>query len=82
MLTCRQFIEFLMDYLSRNLPMAAHAQFEYHLSDCPECMAYLREYQTTIDLSKMPFSALDSPVPPEVPEELIAAILNARGHKA
>jgi anti-sigma factor RsiW len=38
-LTCREFAEFLSDYLSRELPAAECAAFEAHLVECPACVS-------------------------------------------
>ena len=78
MLTCRDFINFIAEYLSNELPQNERETFEYHVADCPDCSIYLDSYQTSIALSRSAFSDLDSPVPDEVPEKLIQAILNVR----
>ena len=78
MITCREFIEFLADYLAGALLPASQREFEFHLSDCPDCTAYLKSYQATMQLEKTAFVDLDAPVPIEVPEELIAGVLAAR----
>jgi anti-sigma factor RsiW len=78
-MNCREFTEFLHEYLFDNLPAAERAEFEKHLAECPWCVAYLDSYQKTIQLEQAAFSALeDAPVPPDVPEELVQAILRAR----
>jgi len=41
---------------------------------CPSCVAYLKTYDRTILLAK---STGEDPVPPEVPESLVKAILAA-----
>lgn len=78
MLTCREFIEFLADYLAHDLPPASQAEFEFHLSDCPDCALYLKSYEATIRLGRMVCADLDAPPPEEVPEELVRGILAAR----
>lgn len=80
-LTCRDFIGFLADYLSGAVPADQRADFDAHLAVCPSCVAYLKTYEETIKLGKMAFGHPDDQVPPEVPEELVKAILNARGKK-
>jgi anti-sigma factor RsiW len=76
--TCRQFVEFLSDYLSNELPAATHQDFEWHLGRCPDCVRYLATFKTTIALCRKAFEPLDREVPAEAPEELIQAILAAR----
>jgi anti-sigma factor RsiW len=43
--TCRKFIEFLMEYLNGELSPQEHAEFEAHLAECPWCVAYMQTYQ-------------------------------------
>jgi anti-sigma factor RsiW len=80
-MTCRTFIEFLTEYLEGELSPAEKAEFEAHLAECPWCVAYLRTYQETVRLGKAALAEPETPVPPEVPEELIQAILAARPRK-
>ncbi|HJY81492.1 MAG TPA: zf-HC2 domain-containing protein [Candidatus Binatia bacterium] len=77
-MTCREFIDFLMEYLSRELPASERAEFELHLAACPDCLAYLRSYEATIKLGKAVFAHPEDPVPADVPEELVQAILASR----
>ena len=62
-MTCREFIDFLMEYLSGELSARERAEFERHLADCPDCSAYLRSYEETIKLGKAAFADPDAPVP-------------------
>jgi anti-sigma factor RsiW len=77
-MTCREFIDFLMEYLSGGLSANEWAEFEQHLAECPDCAAYLRSYEETIKLGKAVFADPDAPVPQDVPEELVQAILASR----
>ncbi|HXV61589.1 MAG TPA: zf-HC2 domain-containing protein [Vicinamibacteria bacterium] len=76
-MTCREFIDFIRDYLEGSLPPAERKSFKEHLALCPSCMAYLETYQQTILLAKEAFRDLDAAVPEEVPEALVSAILAA-----
>jgi len=79
-MTCRDFIEFLWRYVHDELPPEERFHFDAHLAVCPDCVAYLRNYQTTIDLEKEAMAGPpDGPVPEDAPEELVQAILAARG---
>jgi len=78
MVTCRTFVEFLMDYLSGGLPPAQRDEFDEHLAQCVACVAYMNSYAETVELGKAAFSDPDAEVPPEVPEDLVKAILEAR----
>ena len=74
-MTCRELMEFLIDYLEGGLTPAERAAFDEHLAECPPCVDYLGMYEATIRLSKGAFAA-----PPEKPpEDLVRAILAARG---
>jgi anti-sigma factor RsiW len=44
LLTCRDVIGFLLDYLEATLDEDTIALFERHLADCAPCRAYLRTY--------------------------------------
>jgi anti-sigma factor RsiW len=82
-MNCREFTEFLHEYLFDNLPVDERAEFEKHLAECPWCVAYLDSYQQTIRLEQAAFSAPeDAPVPANAPEELVQAILRARPRSA
>jgi anti-sigma factor RsiW len=76
--TCREFADFMMDYLSGELPSESRARFEYHLSLCTNCRKYLTSYEETVKLGKRAFDADEADLPAEVPEELVKAILKAR----
>jgi anti-sigma factor RsiW len=76
--SCRVFVEFLSEYLSGELTAAERAEFEVHLAECPECVAYLDTYQKTIRLGKTVCDHPEDRVPDEVPEQLVRALLAAR----
>jgi anti-sigma factor RsiW len=76
--TCREFADFLADYLSGELNADVRTQFDRHLSLCPNCQKYLAGYRSTIALGKSAFSHPDDRVPADVPEELVRAIMAAR----
>jgi len=78
MLTCREFVEFLMAYLSGELPADQRAVFEEHLGECPDCTTYLHTYEQTVRIEKLACGCGDPPSA-NVPEDLIRAILAARG---
>ena len=76
MMTCREVIDFLMDYSSGELDPAIRKEFERHLGLCPPCVAYLDTYQKTVELEKS-LCDPDGAAPP-IPEDLVQAILSAR----
>jgi anti-sigma factor RsiW len=77
-MTCREFIDFLMQYSDGELPASERSRFDDHLAECPSCEAYLKTYEATVKLGKWAFCHPDDPVPADIPEQLIQAILAAR----
>ena len=74
---CREFVEFLMEYLDGALAEQERSVFEGHIEDCPACVNYLDSYRETVRLGSRVCTP-DAEVPPDVPEELVQAILSAR----
>jgi anti-sigma factor RsiW len=78
-MNCREFTEFLHDYLLGDLPAEERAEFDKHLAECPWCVAYLDGYKKTMQLARAAFPVPDgAPPPSDAPEELVQAILRAR----
>ena len=78
-MSCREFTEFLHDYLHGGLLAVVRAELDRHLAECPWCVAYLDSYQKTMRLARAAFPAAEEAPPPrDAPEELIQAILRAR----
>ena len=77
-MTCRELVEFLETYLDGELSDEVGRRFDEHLAACTECAAYLETYRETVKLAKGAFGDLDDPVPADVPEDLVKAILAAR----
>lgn len=73
---CRECDEFLVDYVSGELPTEILATFELHLSRCKNCRVYLEQYRATIKAGKTACDAAKEGL--QMPEELIQAILAAR----
>ena len=77
-MTCRDVIEFLIEYLAGELPPEQHKAFTEHLNACPECVTYLNSYEEAVRLGKAALSEPDDPLSDDVPEELVQAILAVR----
>jgi RNA polymerase sigma-70 factor (ECF subfamily) len=78
-ISCRQFEEFVMDFVEGSLPDDRRRLFELHLKTCRECRRYLARYQATLAISR----AAGGDPPPEVPLELVRAVADAvRGSPA
>ena len=60
-----------------NPSLEGFRSFEEHLDVCPECAGYVRSYRTTVALAKQ-VCRDDDRLPPEVPEDLVSAVLEAR----
>ena len=79
-LTCREFVDFLDDYLDGNQPETVVARFDEHIERCSQCHDYLVTYRDTIRLAKCLCSRSEE-IPPDVPPKLIEAVLSARRRK-
>ena len=77
-MNCREFIEFLLDYFDGELPADTLALFQEHLRACPPCVDYLASYEQTVKLVRGCACPRDGSAPPEVPEDLVRAILLVR----
>ena len=78
MITCREFEEFVLNYLDGDLPSKQAKIFEWHLRICRECREYLAAYKRTIEIGKAVFGPANDSIPDDVPEDLIKAVLDAR----
>ncbi len=76
-MTCKDLIDFLMSYLDGELPEKETRQFEDHLGICVNCESYLESYKETVRLGKM-ICQPNEALPTDIPEDLVAAILEAR----
>lgn len=77
-MTCREFSEFLSDYLASELPAEARQVFQQHFDECPTCIDYVKSFESTIRLGQCVCTHPDDPVPQDVPEDLVKAILAGR----
>ncbi|MEM7356917.1 MAG: zf-HC2 domain-containing protein [Acidobacteriota bacterium] len=77
-MTCKDLIEFLMDYVDGELSSNEKEHFDEHLGLCPDCTAYLESYRETIRLGQMICQPNKSDLPNDIPDDLVEAILAAR----
>ena len=68
----------MMDCFSGELYSDTRRSFDQHLSLCANCRKYLGSYEETVKLGKRAFDDEDAALPPDVPEDLVKAILAAR----
>jgi anti-sigma factor RsiW len=78
MITCRELIDFLMDYVTGDVTAEERAHFDEHLAVCPHCVAYLQNYRETMNATKAAHNCVTNEPVPKMPPELIQAILAAR----
>jgi len=77
-ITCREFVEFLDDYLEGRLGQDQLEEFNNHLSGCPPCVTYMRTYRDATALTRAALADPAEPLPQTVPEGLVVAIMAAR----
>ena len=77
-MTCKDVADFIADYVAGDLAPELREIFESHLGRCSNCRSFLTQYLDTINVGRVAFENLDADADTEVPEDLIAAILNAR----
>ncbi len=76
-MTCREFTDFILDYLEEALEPSQKKRFEEHLAECPECRTFLGTYRSTGQLVR---DAMTPDEPATAPRDLIEAILDSRRH--
>jgi anti-sigma factor RsiW len=67
MMTCRQLVELLIDFVSDELPQDHRDLIEQHLAICPPCVHYIETYRLTIHLTRQ---LPPKPIPPELADHL------------
>ena len=78
MITCKEFEEFVLRYLDGELSDRQRSLFERHMRICRECREYLAAYRRAMEIGRAVSPSPDDPVPDDVPEDLIKAVLGAR----
>lgn len=51
-ISCKQMVDYCLDYLSGSLPAEEKASFDGHLTYCPECVKFFETYKKTPELSR------------------------------
>ena len=71
MLTCKDFLRELSDYLDESIDAQVRAKLEEHITACPNCWVIADTTRRTIQIYK----GMEAyPVPPDVQERLMAAL--------
>ena len=77
-MTCKEFIDHLLDYTEGELDVEARRLCERHADLCRDCADYLKGYESTRELSTSCFDSgkgLDENF--DLPEDLVQSILSA-----
>jgi anti-sigma factor RsiW len=74
LITCKELIDFLDDYVAGRLGPDQRREFDRHLALCAECIQYLESYRRAVAAGR----AAESIAPESAPESLVQAILRAR----
>jgi anti-sigma factor (TIGR02949 family) len=71
LLTCKQFLQELSDYLDDTLDPATRAKLQKHVDECPNCWVVCNTTEKTIKVYK---GMEAQPVPAEIESRLMQAI--------
>ena len=80
MLTCKEFLQELSDYLDENVDAEIRARLEQHILECPNCWVVCDTTKKTIQIYK---GMEPHPIPPDVESRLMHALekkMAAREH--
>lgn len=69
-ITCKEFVEWVTDYLEGKLPIHERTLFEAHLAQCSACPHYLQQIRETIQVTGKLSDTLDE-VAPAARDELL-----------
>lgn len=71
MLTCKEFLESLNDYLDELISPEERAKLEKHVNDCPNCWVVVDTTKRTLQIYK---GQDPQPIPEEVKSRLMQAL--------
>ena len=71
MLTCKEFLQELSDYLDENVDAEIRAKLERHITECPNCWVVCDTTKRTIRIYK---GMEPQPIPPEIESRLMSAL--------
>lgn len=77
MIKCKEFNEFLGEYLDGTLDEKQRSIFEAHMQICPPCYGYLDSYKDVVRMGKACCDDHEC-APSDAPQSLVNAILAAR----
>jgi anti-sigma factor RsiW len=71
LLTCKEFLQELSDYLDATVDAELRRKLEIHISECPNCFVILDTTKKTIEVYK---GVQPQPIPAEVHARLMKAV--------
>lgn len=74
MLTCKQFLQELNDYLDPNTDVEMKRRLERHVTECPNCFVIVDTTQKTLQIYK-------GVEPQQIPEDVKTRLLKALDRK-
>jgi predicted anti-sigma-YlaC factor YlaD len=75
MLTCRDIVQLVTDYLEGGMAPESRLQFERHVAVCPPCRGFLAQMRETVRVSG---EVTEESLSPEAREHLLAAFRHWR----
>jgi anti-sigma factor RsiW len=75
MISCRELVALLCDYVADELPPDRRDHIDEHLRDCPSCAAYLQSYTVVIQMTRALPAA---PLPPGLARRVAEALARHR----
>ena len=70
MLTCREIVQLITEYLEDTMPPETRLRFERHVAICPACRGFLAQMRETLRLSG---EITEESLSPAMRDELLAA---------
>ncbi len=70
MLTCREIVQLMTEYLEGTMPTEERLRFERHVAICPACRGFLAQMRETLRLSG---EIAEESLSPEMRHHLLAA---------
>lgn len=74
MISCRELVNLLLDFVGEDLTEECREEILAHLCDCTPCKCVAETYQITVLMTRQ---LRPRPVPPQMEERLLAALAEA-----